>query len=69
MVYAWRGDNEGPPLSTAEVFINFQQAQAMFPGATVVASSLETFMDELQRAGPAALENLPVVTQDMGNTW
>jgi hypothetical protein len=66
IVFDWRGDNAGPPLSVAEVVADFATIAANFPGATVVASTLDNFTALLT---PDILANLPVLETEVGDTW
>ncbi|GAB4813534.1 hypothetical protein N2152v2_000580 [Parachlorella kessleri] len=63
---SWRGDNAGPP-SVDEVLDVFRQVQHQFPGAEVVASTFDEFVEPLLEAAPSL--NLPVVTGEIGDTW
>lgn len=66
VVFDWRGDNAGPPASVAEVQNDWATIAAEFPGAQIVASTLDDFMALLT---PAVLAALPVVTSEIGDTW
>lgn len=57
-------DNLGPP-SAAAVRAAFEQARAAFPGAAVVASTLDAFAEALEKVRLS----LPVVTAEIGDTW
>ncbi|KAA0165994.1 hypothetical protein FNF31_01608 [Cafeteria roenbergensis] len=65
LVYAWRSDNAGPPQSAAEVQGYFKEVAALFPGATVEASTLDAFAAVLR----PFKASLPVVTEEIGDTW
>jgi hypothetical protein len=45
MVYSFRKDNEGPPNAT-EVLSDFADARSWFPGAEVLAGTLDEFVGE-----------------------
>jgi hypothetical protein len=64
LVYAWRGDDTGPPDSTDEVLSNYAYAQARFPGAQVLASHFDNFS-----VAVATKAKLPLITTDLGDTW
>ena len=66
MVYSWRGDNSGPPTSVSDVTSDWAKVAALFPGADIVASTLDNFTALLT---PAVLASLPVLTSEMGDTW
>lgn len=61
---AHTGDNNGPPTA-AEVEELFAALAAAHPGARIVASSL----DEFARAVLAQRDALPVLTDEIGDTW
>ncbi|MFD6055981.1 DUF5054 domain-containing protein [Agromyces sp. NPDC060279] len=61
---AHTGDNFGPP-SADDVESLFARLQAAYPGARVIASTLDAFGAELRsRRG-----SLPVVTEEIGDSW
>lgn len=45
----------------------FNLTEHNFPGAEVVASTLDAYVEALHRALPRL--KLPVVTQEIGDTW
>ena len=65
LAFAFRDDNQGPPLSVDEVEGNFAILQAQFPKAELIASSFDTFYEEVlshvQEVQPFSLE--------IGDTW
>ncbi|MGW5193414.1 DUF5054 domain-containing protein [Kribbella sp. NPDC004138] len=61
---AHTGDNLGPP-PLAEIEELFQGLQANYPGARIVASTL----DQFAQAVLAARAELPVVTDEIGDSW
>lgn len=69
LAYVWRGDNAGPPIDADEVVKNVASVKshplmARFPKAQVITSTFENisavWADEAQ---------LPVVTQELADTW
>ena len=58
------GDNVGP-RSAAEVATSFAELAARFPGAEVVAATL----DDVAAAVAAGRDHLPVVTAEIGDSW
>ena len=69
LVYAWRGDNQGPPESVEEVLNTFEKARALVPTAQkVIASDLDTFLARVD-AAPDVRSNLPVITSDAAEGW
>eukprot|EP00041_Stephanoeca_diplocostata_P038930 m.1569137 g.1569137 ORF g.1569137 m.1569137 type:complete len:795 (+) comp25298_c0_seq5:74-2458(+) len=70
IAYNWRGDNAGPPMTYEETLTDFAKFEAYFPSewnAKAVSSTLEEFIDALHADNAEAL--LPVVTQDLADTW
>eukprot|EP01062_Namystynia_karyoxenos_P066629 TRINITY_DN60538_c0_g1_i1.p1 TRINITY_DN60538_c0_g1~~TRINITY_DN60538_c0_g1_i1.p1 ORF type:complete len:822 (+),score=209.81 TRINITY_DN60538_c0_g1_i1:75-2468(+) len=65
LAYDWRGDNQGPPTSTKEVKEAFAKVQTAFPGAKVIASTLDAFAAELDKVR----DSLPVITEEVGDSW
>lgn len=59
-----RSDNGGPH-SLNEIAANYARLQAQFPNATVHASN----MSEVADATDTVRDRLPVVTQEIGDTW
>eukprot|EP00053_Salpingoeca_punica_P002328 m.37251 g.37251 ORF g.37251 m.37251 type:complete len:723 (-) comp11520_c0_seq4:1207-3375(-) len=57
-------DNTGP-WTRPDVEQHWQQIMAEFPGAKVVPSTYDTFV----RLAMPFIDTLPVVTQEMGDTW
>ena len=63
--YAWNSDNRGPHDFGSAMAI-FKAAQSMFPKAKIQAS--DGFDDFVSAVWPYR-ETLPVVTQEIGDTW
>ena len=64
IVFDWEGDNAGPP-SAATVAGDFASLAKTFPGATIVASTLDDFLPFLEAAAPL----LPVIENEIADTW
>lgn len=64
LAFAHTGDNLGPP-SADEVVDAFAALRARVPGAEVRASTLDAFAEALR----PVRDDLPVVTQEIGDTW
>ena len=64
LAFAIRGDNSGPP-GVDEVKRNFATLNALFPGAKIVASGYDAFVEHLVNFK----SQLPVYTDEMGDTW
>ena len=65
LCFSWRGDNTGPFEDPRDVLQLFAKAREVFPGATVRASTFDAFAKKLQHRK----EGLPVVEQEIGDTW
>lgn len=64
LVTDWNGDNAGP-YDSATYTQHFQEIQAQFPNATIIASTWDDFTQQLV----GLTDNLPVVTGEIGDTW
>ena len=62
--FAHTGDNLGPQ-SSDEVSAAFRHVRERLPHAEVVGSTLNAFAEQLRRVK----DQLPVVTQELGDTW
>lgn len=64
LVFAHTGDNCGPP-SAEEIREQFEEIGSRYPGAEVVASTMDAFARKLLEANC----ELPVVREELGDTW
>lgn len=64
LVFAHTGDNCGPP-SKETIQIEFEKLRKKFPGAKIQASTLDAFAKKLIQVK----EKLPVLTEEIGDTW
>ena len=64
IAFAHTGDNRGPQ-GAAEIVRAFGHLRERFPGAEIVASSL----DDYARALLKVKDGLPVITGELGDTW
>ncbi|WP_207655687.1 DUF5054 domain-containing protein [Vallitalea okinawensis] len=64
LTFANTGDNTGPP-SKEDVLANFNGLQTKYEGYEVTASTLNAFAEQLW----AVRDQLPVVTEEIGDTW
>eukprot|EP00760_Papus_ankaliazontas_P015280 PhM_4_TR16443/c0_g1_i1/m.69357 len=69
MCWAFRDDNDGPPVDLDEIQGNFDVAQHMFPGSNVVASTFDAFVGALLSSPSSVLSSLPVITKEIGDVW
>ena len=67
LVFAWKGDNQGPPTPT-EAANFYAQAQAEFPNAKIVASSITNFAEAVL-ANQTVYNNLELIDQEIGDSW
>lgn len=65
---AWNTDNGGPQ-KVGSVQGTFQNLRSRYPGAKVYASTFERFYASSGGAGSATLAALPVITDEIGDTW
>ena len=62
----WIGDNQGP--GSADYYKGvFEKIQKEYPNATIVASTFDEFLDEVDKSGLRS--TLPVVTEEVGDSW
>ncbi len=64
LAFAHTGDNLGPQ-SPEQVSAAYKHIRERFPRAEVVGSTLNAFAEQLRRVR----DQLPVVTQELGDTW
>jgi len=66
LVTDWIGDNAGP--GDAKHYLDvFAKIQKEYPNATIVASTFDDFLEEVNQSGLRS--SLPVVTQEVGDSW
>jgi hypothetical protein len=67
---AWRTDNAGPH-SVDEILDIYRRTRENFPQAEVIASTYDDFLGALENflADKDSHSGLPVVTEEMGDTW
>ena len=64
LVFAHTGDNCGPS-SKEDIANQFEELQQRFPEAEIVASTMDAFVEKLL----TVKERLPVITEEIGDTW
>lgn len=64
---AWQYWDNAGPHSVEQVLEIYTRVRESFPGAQIIASTLDDFVTELEAAAPSL--DLPVVTQEIGDTW
>ena len=69
LLMQWNVDNSGPESSADVVRAVYAQVAKEFPGWTVRASTFDTYVDLVDAAVRAGTVKLPIVTQEMGDTW
>lgn len=65
LVFAFRTDNTGPPVSLSEIEENFNVLQEEFPEADIFASTLDRFYDEVL----SKVTDIPTIKSEIGDTW
>ena len=65
MCFAFRSDNQGPPLDTKEVFGYYKILRKEFPNAKIVGSTFDEFVTHLL----PYRSQLPIVNQEISDTW
>ncbi|XP_048244901.1 uncharacterized protein LOC124124794 isoform X2 [Haliotis rufescens] len=65
LCFAFRSDNSGPPQSINEILSNYEVLRGEFPGAKLMASTFDNFIEALQ----PIKGQLPVVEVEVGDTW
>lgn len=64
LVFAHTGDNCGPP-SIGDIRDEFKRISANYPGANVIASTMDAFAEKLLDVK----DRLPIVKEEIGDTW
>jgi hypothetical protein len=68
LLFDYSSDNRPPP--TADVIIAyFESLRHAYPNAEVALSTLDDYAEELSRFSAANPQALPVVTQELGDSW
>eukprot|EP01045_Picozoa_sp_COSAG04_P039449 COSAG04_NODE_11068_length_733_cov_0.949527_1_plen_93_part_00 len=67
VIVAPQGDNYGP-ADAAEVRDDFRLFGAVFPNASIIASTLGDFFDLID-GDPKLRSELPVLKSEVGDTW
>lgn len=62
--FAHTGDNNGPP-SIKAIHEEFDRLRKLFPGAKVIASTMDAFAEKLI----SVKHKLPVLTEEIGDSW
>ncbi|KAK6980368.1 hypothetical protein BgiMline_021379 [Biomphalaria glabrata] len=65
LCFAFRTDNTGPPVTIQEVLGYYEILRAEFPGAELVASTFDNFVQALE----TVKSTLPVRWSEIGDTW
>ena len=63
LVFAFRTDNSGPPLSLDEIHTAYDILERQFEGAKISASTLDNFVSSVTK------ESLETVVGEIGDTW
>ncbi|XP_050394995.1 uncharacterized protein LOC126812577 [Patella vulgata] len=65
LCFAFRTDNAGPPESVKEILSNYAILAAEFPGAKLMASTFENYVQALY----PIKDQLPKASYEIGDTW
>ena len=63
LAFAFRTDNSGPPSSVQEILTYYELLQGEFPGANIIASTFEKFINSIDKS------SLPVISEEIGDSW
>ena len=63
LAFAFRTDNSGPPSSVQEILTYYEILQGEFPGANIIASTFEKFINSIDKS------SLPVISEEIGDSW
>jgi hypothetical protein len=66
LVVMWRGDNAGPPIDAAEVIRDWETLNLQFPGAQIVASTFDGFVEAIANVSD---DFFPVIDREIADTW
>ena len=68
IAFDWAGDNAGP-LSAQQVVQHLAAVRKLWPNATVRVSTFEQYVTLLDDAYSSGQVQLPIVTEEAGDTW
>ncbi|CAF1342632.1 unnamed protein product [Rotaria sordida] len=65
LAFAFRTDNQGPPMSIAEIHQTYEILRQSYPGARIIASSFQNFLEDISTIG----DELELFDHDISNLW
>ncbi|CAF1390463.1 unnamed protein product [Adineta steineri] len=65
LAFAFRTDNQGPPMSIAEIRQNHEILRQSYPNAQIISSSLQNFLEDIAGIAP----ELELFDRDISDSW
>ncbi|UJR30999.1 hypothetical protein I4U23_018510 [Adineta vaga] len=65
LAFAFRTDNQGPPMSIAEIRQNHEIIRQSYPGARIISSSFQNFLEDIAGIAP----DLELFDRDISDSW
>ncbi|CAF5025348.1 unnamed protein product, partial [Rotaria sp. Silwood1] len=65
LAFAFRTDNQGPPMSIAEIHQNHEILRQSYPGARIISSSFQNFLEDVSGIS----DELQLFDSDISDSW
>ena len=65
LAFAFRSDNQGPPMSIGEIHQNHEILRQSYRGAQIISSSLQNFLEDISEV----TSELELFDRDISDTW
>ncbi|CAF1051516.1 unnamed protein product [Rotaria sordida] len=65
LAFAFRTDNQGPPMSIAEIHQTYDILRQSYPGARIIASSFQNFLEDIS----STADELELFNHDISDLW
>ncbi|CAF2141551.1 unnamed protein product [Rotaria magnacalcarata] len=65
LAFAFRTDNQGPPMSISEIHQNHEILRQSYPGAEIISSSLQNFLEDIS----GVTDELALFDGDISDSW
>lgn len=65
LAFAFRTDNQGPPMSISEIHQNHEILRQSFPGARIISSSFQNFLEDISGIS----SELELFDRDISDSW
>ncbi|CAF2639840.1 unnamed protein product [Rotaria sp. Silwood2] len=65
LAFAFRTDNQGPPMSIAEIHQNHEILRQSYPGARIISSSFQNFLEDVW----GIADELQLFDRDISDSW